>query len=85
MEAAGVKSHFFPPFYGDFIGIQGVIGGFDEMEQHALLEGDVEDKTGLYANDMHNGLKMIYRSGQVHNSLITLTFTAESVAFVEHR
>lgn len=60
-------------------------GGFDPQEQHALLEGDLEDKTGLYASDKHGGLKMIYRSSQVHNSLVTLTFTADSVAFVENR
>lgn len=85
MEAAGIKSHFFPPFYGDFVGIQGAIGGFDALEEHALFKGDLSDQTGLYANDKHSGLKMIYRSSQVHNSLVTLTFTAESVSFVENR
>lgn len=85
MEKNGIKSHFFPTFYGDYVGIQGAIGGFDELEEHALLEGDLKDKKGLYTDDRHSGLKMIYRSSQVHNSLVTLTFTAESVAFVENR
>lgn len=85
MEAAGIKSHFFPTFYGDFVGIQGAIGGFDELEEHALLHGDVKDETGMYTSDKHHGLKMIYRSSQVHNSLITLTFTAEAITFVENR
>ena len=85
MEKAGVKSYFFPTFYGDFVGIQGAIGGFDDLEQHALLQGNVEDKTGLYASEEHHGLKLIYRSSQVHNSLVTLTFTADSVTFVENR
>ena len=85
METAGVKSHFFPTFYGDFVGIQGAIGGFDDLEQHALLKGSVEDITGLYASERHHGLKLIYRSSQVHNSLVSLTFTADSVTFVENR
>ena len=72
-------------FYGDFVGIQGAIGGFDILEQNALLEGDLEDTTGLYTSDRHHGLKLIYRSSQVHNSLITLTFTADSVTFVQNR
>lgn len=85
MEKYGVKSHFFPTFYGDFVGIQGAVGGFDMLEEHALLEGDLKDQKGLDTDDRHSGLKMIYRSTQVHNSLVTLTFTAESVAFVENR
>jgi hypothetical protein len=85
MESAGIQSHFFPTFYGDFVGIQGAIGGFDELEENGLFEGDLEDTTGLYASDRHHGLKLIYRSSQVHNSLVTLTFTADSVTFVENR
>ena len=85
LEARGIKSHFFPPFYGEFVGIQGATTGFDPLEQHALLTGNLTDPTGLYFTDKHNGLKMIYRSNQVHNSLVTLTFTAESIAFIENR
>ena len=85
MERAGIKSHFFPTFYGDFVGIQGAIGGFDRLEQNALFEGDDLNDTELYASDRHHGLKLIYRSSQVHNSLVTLTFTADSVSFVENR
>ena len=84
MEKDGIKSHFFPTFYGDFVGIQGAIGGFDPLEKNALFQGYLND-TELYTSDRHHGLKLIYRSSQVHNSLVTLTFTADSVTFVEHR
>ena len=88
MEKNGIKSHFFPTFYGDFVGIQGTIGGFDPLEQHTLFETDLNNTeldTDLYTSDRHHGLKLIYRSSQVHNSLVTLTFTADSVTFVENR
>uniref|UniRef100_A0A1X7UMY0 Generative cell specific-1/HAP2 domain-containing protein n=1 Tax=Amphimedon queenslandica TaxID=400682 RepID=A0A1X7UMY0_AMPQE len=62
-----VPTHYFPPFYGDFLG------------PYSSDEERLSDDTGL------RDFQLVYRSTDIHKSLITLTFTAEAISFVENR
>ena len=83
LEKKGIKSHYFPTFYGDFVGVHGAHnvtsalmdftkGWNNSMSQMLHWRGD-------------KGLKLVYRSSEVHQSLVTLTFAADNVLFVENR
>lgn len=58
VHASGTKSHYFPDFYGTFLGPH---------------EGGEDD------------IQLIYRAQDYHVSVVTLTFTANSISFVDHR
>ena len=58
VRAKGTKSHYFPDFYGTFLG------------PHEGEDGDIQ---------------LIYRAQDYHVSVVTLTFTANSISFVNHR
>ena len=55
MKDAGVKSHYFPTFYGEYRGFM----------------------------QTNEGINLLYRSDHIHQSLVTLQFTASSIAFLD--
>lgn len=56
----GLPTHYFPDFYGDFLGPK-------------------------YETKNSRSVQLVYRSKEVHKSLVTLIFTADTVSFVENR
>ena len=82
---ASVGTHYFPTFYGDFIGIHG--SSHSQYTGTGVLNAVNQLLTG-YSGSSGGGdenLMLIYRSHDVHKSLVTLTFTAQSVSFVQNR
>ena len=67
LQERNIKSHYFPTFYGDFLGPHQVNG------QWVSNTSSIKD------------FQLVYRSNDIHKSLITLTFTADSISFVENR
>lgn len=67
LQERNIKSHYFPTFYGDFLGPYQVNG------QWVSNTSSTKD------------FQLVYRSNDIHKSLITLTFTADSISFVENR
>ncbi|XP_065882454.1 hapless 2-like [Dysidea avara] len=78
----GIESRFFPPFYGEFVGPY-----YQESENGSDIVADSEysPSGALEANQSAAPVRLVYKSQQVHNSLVVLTFTADSISFVSNR
>ena len=74
MKDSGLSTHYFPPFYGDFVGPH-----HEKPQQEG--ESPSQQEKGPEADDF----LLVYRSNQVQRSLVTLTFTADSISFVVNR
>lgn len=68
LKDRGISYHYFPPFYGKFLGPY-------QTDGQALSSNDVANSS----------FQLIYLSQDTHRSLITLTFSADSISFVENR
>lgn len=80
----GIESRFFPTFYGE------MIGPYHEethtLPSHIEVEENDRSPTGeLFRNQSAAPIRLVYRSQHVHNSLVVLTFTADSISFVSNR
>ena len=64
----GMSSPYFPSFYGELLGPFHDLGGPTEMTEI----------------DKNTTFRLAYKATHTQNSLVTLTFTAESVSFVEN-
>ncbi len=65
-------NHYFASFYGDFLG------------PHVETDNKVV-RMNEASPDNTSDFQLIYKSSAVHKSLVTLTFTAETVSFVDNR
>lgn len=74
MKERGLPTHYFPSFYGDFVGPH-------HKKRQLEEEPPSEETIGPEADDF----LLVYRSSQVQRSLVTLTFTADSISFVVNR
>lgn len=83
MEKNGISSHYFPTFYGDFVGVHGAHSEKSNLINYT--KGWNNSMSQMLHSHGDKGLKLVYRSDQVQQSLITLTFAADKVAFVENR
>ena len=50
-----------------------------------VKENDNSPSGRLYQNQSAAPIRLVYRSQNVHNSLVVLTFTADSISFVSNR
>lgn len=69
MTDRGLPSHYFPGFYGDFVG------------PYRTREA----QNWKSSNPKEVAVQLVYLSHQIHTSLVNLMFTADSVSFVENR
>ena len=65
-------NHYFASFYGDFLG------------PHVETNNKVV-RMNEASPDNTSDFQLIYKSSAIHKSLVTLTFTAETVSFVDNR
>ena len=73
LERKKQPNHYFPSFYGEFL------GPHIENDKNTLVhltETSPEENTDF---------QLIYKSNSIHKSLVTLTFTADTVSFVDNK
>ena len=72
MKRKKQPNHYFASFYGDFLG------------PHVETNNKIV-RMNEASPDNTSDFQLIYKSSAIHKSLVTLTFTAETVSFVDNR
>ena len=70
MQKEKKPNHYFAKFYGDFK------GPHVEEDKGIVLMKELSP-------DKKSDFQLVYKSHETHRSLVTLTFTAETVSFVD--
>lgn len=69
-QKQGLPTHYFPGFYGHFL------GPYVHHDNGSL---------GTSTNSTGEDFQLVYQSSTTHKSLVTLLFTADSISFVDNR
>ena len=72
MQTKKQPTHYFPSFYGDFQG-----------PHHQTKTDHVKMKDKSPEEDKN--FQLVYKSSEIHQSLVTLIFTADSISFVDNK